>query len=107
MGVGIQGNNATVDNQLTNISVGLRNVMTQITSLSTWINGQGDGVAVLANLGYSTAPSSTNPGGVSDAQFASNMISYLNTVAAVYNGSAAQPSAFNFNQELSQLWAGQ
>ena len=107
MGVGLQGNNATVDNQLTNISVGLRSVMTQITNLSTWINGQGDGMTVLENLGYSTAPSLTNPGGVSDAQMASNMIAYLNTVAGVYNGTAAQTPAFNFNQELSQLWAGQ
>jgi hypothetical protein len=107
MAVGIQGNNATVDQLLTTFSVQLRNTMTQIVSLDTWINGQGNGLTVLEELGYSTVPSSTNPGGVSDAQMASNMISYLNTVAAVYNGTAAQTPAFNFNQELSQLWAGQ
>jgi hypothetical protein len=107
MAVGVQGNNATVDQQLTSLSVQLRNTMFQIGNLNSWINGQGDGLVVLADLGYSTVPSSTNPGGVSDAQFASNMISYLNTVAAVYNGTAAQTPAFNFNQELSQLWAGQ
>ena len=107
MAVGLQGNNATMDQALTSLSVQLRNTMYSISNLNSWVNGQGDGLTVLAALGYSTVPSSTNPGGVSDAQFASSMLSYLNTMAAVYNGSAAQTPAFNFNQELSQLWAGQ
>lgn len=107
MSVGTQADNANVNNALTNISVNLRALMTQITNLSTWINGQGDGLVVLAELGYSTVPTATNPGGVSDAQLASNMISYLNTVAGVYYGTATQGTTFNFNQELSQLWAGQ
>ena len=34
------------------------------------------------------------------------MISYLNTMAAIFNGTAAQPSQFSFQQELSQVWAG-
>ena len=46
-----------------------------------------------------------NPGGVSDAQYALNMISYLNTVAGVYFGTATQGTAFNFDQQLSQMWA--
>jgi hypothetical protein len=107
MAVGLQGNNATMDQALTSLAVQLRNTMYSISNLNSWINGQGNGSTVLADLGYSTVPSSTNPGGVSDAQFASSMLSYLNTMAAVYNGTAAQTPAFNFNQELSQLWAGQ
>ena len=107
MSVGAQAGSGIVDQQLTSLSLAMRNLMGNITNLSTWINGQGDGLTYLAELGYSTVPSSTNPGGVSDAQFASNMIAYLNTVAGVYYGTATQDTTFNFNQELSQLWAGQ
>jgi hypothetical protein len=107
MSVGVPGSSTVVDQLLTSLSVQLRNTMFSISTLNTWINGQGNGLTTLADLGYSTVPSSTNPGGVSDAQYASNMISYLNTMSAVYNGTADQPSAFNFNQELSQLWGGQ
>src|ERR1700722_5304618 len=106
MGVGVQSTSATVNNQLTNISVGIRGLMTQAVNLSTQINGQGTGLAVLAGIGYSTVPSSANPGGVSDAQLASNMISYLNTIAGIYYGTAVQPTVFDFDQELSQLWGG-
>jgi hypothetical protein len=34
------------------------------------------------------------------------VISYLNTMAAIYFGTAAQPSPFNFNNQLSEVWAG-
>ena len=34
------------------------------------------------------------------------MISYLNTVAGVYFGTATQTPAYNFDQQLSMLWAG-
>lgn len=105
--VGGQTGTGTVDNALTNLSVGMRNLMQSIVNLNTWVNGQGNGLQMLENLGYSNAPNPQNPGGVGDAQQALNMISYLNTVAGVYFGTAVQGSEFDFNNELSQLWAGQ
>jgi hypothetical protein len=71
--------------------------MQQVKNLSTWINGQGTGLATLEALGYSAA----------DAQTALNMISSLNTMAGVYFGTATQATAFNFDNQLSQMWAGQ
>lgn len=97
MSVGGQASNATVDQKLTDLSVSLRNVMHQIRNLSTWINGQGNGLTMLEGLGYNAT----------DAQTALNQISFLNTVAGVYYGTASQTPAFNFDNELSQLWAGQ
>jgi hypothetical protein len=107
MSVGGQGSSATVDAALTNFSVGMRNLMQSIVNLNTWVNGQGNGLAYLGELGYSSESSPDNPGGISDAQFALNLLAYLNTMAGVYFGTATQGSEFNFNNELSQLWAGQ
>lgn len=106
MSVGNQASSSTVDIALTDYSVQLRDLMQDISNLSVWVNGQGNGLAFLEGLGYSNAANPNNPGGVSDAQLALNMISYLNTVAGVYYGTATQATTFDFNQELSQLWAG-
>lgn len=97
MAVGGQATSATVDVALTNVAVQMRAVMQQAVNLSTWINGQGTGLATLEALGYTAA----------DAATALSMISYLNTVAGVYFGTASQGTAFDFNQELAQVWAGQ
>ena len=84
----------------------LRNVMTEIHRLDLSVNGQGQGLAYLVGIGFSGDPDPANPGGVSDAELAQTMISYENTVAQVYFGAAAQTPAFNFDQELSQVWGG-
>jgi hypothetical protein len=107
MSVGQQADKSTIDQQITAYSVALRNACQAITNLSVQVNGQGSGLTYLENIGYSNTANSENPGGISDAQLAENLISYLNTVAALYFGTAAQTPAFNFNQELSQTWAGQ
>jgi hypothetical protein len=75
----------------------MRNIMQKCINLSIQINGQGGGQASLEAIGYSAE----------DATTALAAISYLNTVAQVYFGSASQPTDFDFNQELSQYWAGQ
>jgi hypothetical protein len=106
MSVGQAVNSSQVDISLINYAVGLRDLMQNISNLSTWINGQGNGLAYLEELGYSSAANANNPGGISDAQFALNLIAYLNTIAGVYFGTAAQGTTFNFNNELSQLWNG-
>jgi hypothetical protein len=82
-------------------------VCREISNLDLSVNGQGQGLAYLESIGYSGSPNAANPGGISDAQYAQNMIGYLHTVAAVYFGAAAQTPAFNFDQELSQIWSGQ
>lgn len=107
MAVGNQANAASINQQLTNFATQMRSVMDAVSDLSTEINSQGDGLAALEAIGFGSASNPANPGSISDAQYALNMLGYLNTVAQVYFGEAAQPSAFNFNNALSVLWAGQ
>src|SRR6266567_3691800 len=107
MPVGAAIGSSQVDNIITALAVNLRDVMQRIANLNLAVNGQGAGLAYLTSIGYSGTPSPANPGGVSDAAFALSMISYLNTMAAVYFGTAAQTPAYNFNQQLSEVWAGQ
>lgn len=107
MPVGNQMSSATVDQILTNLAVGWRNLAQAAVNLSTEINGQGNGLATLVNLGYSSAANPGNPGGVSDAQLALNYVSYLGTNAGVFFGTASQGTDFNFNNALSPLWSGQ
>jgi hypothetical protein len=97
MTVGNQLTVTTVNSAITNLSVQTRILMTAISNLSVNVNGQGGGLALLEAIGYASA----------DATSALAAISYLNTVAGVYFGTAAQTPAFNFNQELSQFWGGQ
>lgn len=96
-----------MNNMITSAAVHLREVMQVIANLNLSVNGQAQGLAYLQSIGYSNVPNAANPGGVSDAALALSTISYLNTVAAVYFGTATQATTFNFNQQLSQVWAGQ
>jgi hypothetical protein len=107
MPVGSTIGSGQIDNIITNLAVNLRNIMRQIANLNLAVNGQGAGLAYLVSIGYSNASNSANPGSVSDAALALSVISYLNTVAAVYFGAAAQTPAYNFDQQLSMVWAGQ
>ena len=106
MPVGAPIGSSQIDNIITALAVGMRNVMQQVADLDLAVNGQGQGLAYLESIGYSGTANPANPGGVSDAQLAQNTISYLHTVAALYFGTATQPDAFNFNQQLSAVWAG-
>ena len=107
MPVGAVIGSSQVDNIITALAVRMRDVMRQVSNLSLAVNGQGTGLAYLESIGYSGTANPANPGGVSDAQYAQNMISFLNTVAGVYFGTATQATDFNFDQELSQVWAAQ
>jgi hypothetical protein len=97
MTVGGQLSVSSVDNSITNLAVQLRNTLTAIQNLSLNVNGQGNGLALLESLGYDST----------DAAAAQGAISYLNTIAAVYFGTASQGTDFDFNQVLSQYWGGQ
>ena len=107
MPVGAVIGSGQVDNIITALAVRMRDVMRQVANLNLAVNGQGTGLAYLESIGYSSTANPANPGGVSDAQLAQNVISYLNTVAGVYFGTATQASEFNFDQQLSEVWAGQ
>lgn len=107
MPVGASIGSNQMNNIITSLAVQLRDVCRQISNLSLSVNGQAQGLAYLQSIGYSNAPNAANPGGVSDAALAQNTISYLNTIAAVYFGTATQSTTFNFDQQLSQVWAGQ
>lgn len=96
-----------INNIITALAVQLRDVADRITRLNLSVNGQGNGLAYLESIGFSGTANPENPGGVSDATLALSMISYLNTVAGICYGTGNQPAAFNFMQELSQVWAGQ
>ena len=104
MPVGASIGSGQMDNMITSAAVHLRDVAQDISELSLSVNGQGTGLAYLQSLGFGSSANPANPGSVSDAQYALNMISYENTVAAVYFGTAAQTPAFAFSQQLSQLW---
>ena len=107
MPVGAVIGSGQVDNIITALAVRMRDVMRQVANLNLAVNGQGTGLAYLESIGYSSTANPANPGGVSDAQLAQNVISYLNTVAGVYFGTATQASEFDFDQQLSEVWAGQ
>jgi len=93
MTVGVQLTKAAVDQLITNLSVQMRDVL---TDLSLNVNGQGGGLAYLEAIGYTAG----------DAATALAAISYLNTIAGVYFGTATQDSDFDFNQTLAQYWGG-
>ena len=106
MPVGATVGSDQVNNIMTSLAVQLRNVMQEIHNLDLSVNGQAAGLAYLESIGFGSAPNPANPGGESDAAYALSTISYLNTVAQVYFGAAAQSPAYNFNQQLSAVWAG-
>jgi hypothetical protein len=107
MPVGAAIGSSQIDNVITALAVNLRNIMRQIYNLNLAVNGQAAGLAYLESIGYSGTANPANPGSVSDAQLALNMIAYLNTVAGVYFGTATQATDFAFDQALSQVWGGQ
>ena len=95
-----------VNNIITSLAVRMRDLMTDVADLNLSVNGQGAGLAYLQAVGYSNTSNPANPGSVSDAALALSVISYLNTVAGVYFGTATQGTTFNFNQQLSMVWGG-
>lgn len=107
MPVGATIGSDQISNIITALAVNLRDIARRIYNLNLAVNGQGAGLAYLQAVGYSNTANPANPGGVSDAALALSIISYLNTVAGVYFGTATQGTTFNFDQQLSEVWAGQ
>ena len=96
-----------INNLITSLAVRMRDLMQDVGELDLMVNGQGNGLAWLEGIGFDGTPNPANPGGKSDAAYALDIISYMHTVAGVYFGTATQATAYNFNQALSAVWAGQ
>lgn len=113
MSIGNQASTVSVNNSLSNITTNLRNMMQIIENLNTFINGQDTGEATLANIGFSTTASSTNPGGLSDAAYALEIISYLSVISGVYYGTVQSQGSggtgavlFDFDNAFAPMWGG-
>ncbi len=103
MTVGSQPNSATIDNQLTNYALQLRNLMQSISNLSMEVNANNTGVANMEAVGYSSQ----------DAATVLQVVGYMNTIAGVYFGTVQAGGNggtgaidFNYNSGLSSLWNG-
>jgi hypothetical protein len=107
MGVGASISRDQLDNILTNLAVNYRNLSQLAANLSIEVNGQGQGLAFLEDTGYSNDPNPANPGGISDAAWALQLVDYFSTMAGVWFGTATQPSEFPFNNAVALLWSGQ
>ena len=116
MTVGIQPSVATIDNQLSNISLQMRNLMQVAQNLATQVGSTNtqSALAYLETVGYSNTPNASNPGGVSDAALALTVIDYFTQVSGVYYGTVQAGGsggtgavAFNINAATAFLWNGQ
>jgi hypothetical protein len=94
MAAGNQATEASINNNLTQYAVQLRELAQNIADFEMFIITTG--TAGLVAMGFTAA----------DANTVEQMASYMNTIAGVYFGTATQASAFNFHNALSGLWAG-
>jgi hypothetical protein len=95
MSIGNQTTVAAVNNMLSSYAVQMRNLMGAIRNEQEEVTDMG--VAGLEALGFDSA----------DAASVISMFSYMNTISGVYFGTATQGTAFDFDNALSGLWAGQ
>lgn len=96
MAIGNNVSSDSVNQTLTSLAVGLRDLMTIIKQRYEFISASG-GVTFLEGLGYSAG----------DAATVMTMLGYLNGLSAVYFGTGTQAAASNFDAALAVLWAGQ
>ena len=116
-GVGAALNSGQMDNMLTSLAVRLRDVMRNISDLNLSVNGTGAGLAYMKQIGYSDVVATSNPnnpGGITDAAWALQVLSFLNNPSLVYFGLLQQggtggtgATIQNFNLQLAGVWGGQ
>jgi hypothetical protein len=92
----------------------MRNLLGQIRNQNTAVNNQGQGLAYMEALGYTSTADPANPSSISDAQYALNLLANLNTIGGVYYGTVQAGGSggtgatlVNYDNILSPLWAGQ
>jgi hypothetical protein len=95
MTVGPQLSAAQVNAQLSQLSIGLRDACRAAANFQEW--AVTTGAAGLEAIGYDSA----------DASTVLNLANYMNTIAAVFFGTAGQASEFDFDNAISQLYGGQ
>jgi len=88
MSVGNQASSTQLNAQLAALAIGIRVWAYQVNQLQATAVALGQ--AGLVTAGFASA----------DATSFTNMVSYLNTIAGVYQGTAAQTPAFNFDNAL-------
>jgi hypothetical protein len=108
MSVGMQANKAVMDQNLTQLALQMRNLMTQVANEWQSVNNGAGGtpVEVLTALGYDNSNTDA-PGDQSDAAYASYLLNTMNTLAQIYFGQATQATEYDFDNALAVLWAGQ
>jgi hypothetical protein len=94
MAIGYQTTQEQVNAQVGNLALGLRNACRQIINFQEWV--QKENTAGLEALGFSA----------DDAQAILTASNYLNTVAALFFGTAAQPSPFDFDDAVASTYGG-
>lgn len=110
MVAGQQMNRVQVDAMITQLSVQLRQIMDQIKTQSTPIENLGTAGLEALPAGSNSAAQYTS----AEATQALAAFGYLSNVAGCYYGTVQQGGTggtgailFNFDNELSQYWAGQ
>jgi hypothetical protein len=98
MAVGNQPNASNINSVMGHIATDLRDWARRANQFHTAIDGMGaddpSRATALVALGFTQA----------DATNLVYLANVLNTVAAIYYGTAAQTPAFNFDSALSPLW---
>lgn len=102
MAVGTQPSETGLNQSLTTFAVALRNLLQDVGNFTLQV--QNMGTAGLEAVGFSPA----------DAAAFLSACGYLSTIAGVYHGTVQQggtggtgATTFDFNNQLSALWAGQ
>lgn len=95
MAIGVQSTVQQVNQELSSYAIQMRNLMQEIQDFNMSIADLG--TAGLEAIGYTAT----------DAPNVVSQAAVLNTMAAVYYGTATQATLFNFNNALSSLWATQ
>lgn len=98
-----------IDAQLTNYAIQLRDLANAASNVVTAIEASSSPVLVLAAAGYSNDTASSNPsnpGGITDAAYAYQLIQLFGTLVAVYRGDATVAVATDFEQQLAVLCMG-
>jgi hypothetical protein len=95
MAIGNQPTVTSVNNDLSNYATQMRNLMQQVQEFNLE-------VAALGTTGLETVGFNAT-----DAANVVSTAAIMNTVSAVYFGTATQATLYNFNNALAGLWAGQ
>lgn len=105
MSVGSQPNEGNINQTLTQLAQAWRDLAVSTEQQWAYLNKLG--LTGLEALGFGSTPNPANNGAVSDAQAILDDIDHLVIPAQVYRGTGTQASAFNFEDFLTHLWAGQ